>query len=108
MKFMNKLSDYWRDKKSTNLYVGKEIGNDRLKGEITSLNDNNMVIKILSIDDKYYDKYLDVGEYYPLSHYQFIHKSLTIWQIRPSSMKRQMTPFLLVWERGVGWKWTLK
>lgn len=108
MKFVKVIQDFVRGSKVPGLYVGKKIGDKRLRGEVISFNGYNMVMEIVSLDDKYYDEYLDSGGIYPLFRHQHMHKDLLIWEVQPTSMKRRVSPLLLMWEKGIGWRWSLK
>ena len=95
------------DAKMPNLFVGKIIENSHLQGEVISFDENNIQMKIIFINDKYYERYLDLGIIYPLfKHKQWIN-NLLLWEVEPKYMKRDTCQFLLQWEEDIGWSWDL-
>lgn len=89
------------------LFIGKEIGNSSLKGKIISFANYNIQMEIIKLNDKYYERYLDVGKVYPMFRHTYWNGNLLLWEVKPESMKRQVSQVLLQWEKDIGWSWDL-
>lgn len=99
------------DKKAPNLFVGKEIGDSTLKGRVISFDDNNIEMEIIKLNDPHgrYERYMDVGKRYPLFRHEYwtFERGLMLWEVKPESMKRDVSQILLQWEKDIGWNWDL-
>jgi hypothetical protein len=97
------------DEDAPNLFVGKLIGNSRLEGRVVSFDDNNIQMEITKINDKYFERYMDIGVIYPMFRHQHwtFERGLMLWEIVSSSMKRNVSQILLQWEDKIGWTWDL-
>ena len=95
------------DNEAPNLFVGKKIGCPRLEGEVISFDDDGMLIKITKVNDKYFERYVDVGQTYPLFAHKHWRGELLLWKVKSESMKRQVSQLLLQWEKEIGWNWDL-
>ena len=98
-----------QDQDAPNLFVGKLIGDNRLEGKVISFDENNIQMEITKIDDKYFERYMDVGKTYPMfrhEHWTF-ERGLMLWEVDPASMKRDVSQILLQWEEKIGWTWDL-
>ena len=95
------------DKNAPNLTIGKLIGNSRIEGKIISFDDDNIQIEITSVEDKYYQRYVDKGKTYPLFQHKYWTGDLLLWEVKPSAMKRDVSQLLLQWQKDIGWTWDL-
>lgn len=96
-----------KDADKPNLFVGKLIGNSKLEAKVLSFDDNNIEIQVTQLNDKYFERYLDVGGKYPLFRHQGWNGSLLLWEVDPDHMKRDVSQILLQWEENIGWTWDL-
>jgi len=98
-----------KDLKEPNLYVGKIIKSIMLSAEVVSFDDNNIIVRVLENDDKYMKRYVDVGKEYPLVRdtYWRLGGNILVWEIKPKSLKRNVSQVLLQWETEIGWTWDL-
>jgi len=99
------------DKDAPNLFLGKEIGDSTLKGKVISFDENNIEMEIIELNDKHgrFERYFDIGKRYPIFRHQHwtFERGLMLWEVEPSSMKRDVSQILLQWEEGIGWTWDL-
>lgn len=95
------------DKNEPNLFVGKLIGNSHLEGKVISFDDNSITVEITKLNDKYYERYVDLGKSYPLVRLKHWQGNLLMWEVDPQSMKRSVSQLLLQWEKNIGWTWDL-
>jgi hypothetical protein len=99
------------DRDAPNLYAGKIISDRNLEYEVISIEPdmNNMTVKVMRIDWDVLGRYLDVGNTYPVfkhkSEYFTEEKGMVIWEVEPTSMKRDVSQILLAWEKDIGWSW---
>lgn len=108
---VSKPSQDPEDLESTNLYVGKIIGNNNrgIEYEVIEINYTNIKIRILNIEDDHLKTYLDIGKVYSAFKHQFmvLDAKMQIWEIASRHMKRSSSQFFLSWEKGIGWGWEL-
>jgi hypothetical protein len=90
-----------------NLFVGKEIGNKMIMGKVVSFDENNIEMKIIKLDDEYFERYVNLGNTYPLFRHQYWNGDLFLWEVEPDSMKRQVSQILLQWKKEIGWSWDM-
>ncbi len=96
-----------QDNNGPNLFIGKLIGNSRLEGKIISFDTKNIIIEIIKLNDKIFEKYLDLNKTYSLFRHEWWTDNLIVWEIEPESMKRCVSQFILQWEKDIGWAWDL-
>lgn len=94
-----------------NLFVGKEIGDSTLKGKVISFDENNIQMQIIELNDKHgrFERYMDIGVTYPMFRHESwtFERGLMLWEVKPESMKRDVSQILLQWEEELGWTWDL-
>ena len=95
------------DLDNPNLYIGKEIGGLNIKGKVLSFDDSNIQMQIIMLDDELYERYFDLNHIYPLFKHEYWTGNLLLWEVEPSSMKRDFSQILLQWEKDIGWTWDL-
>lgn len=96
-----------KDLDAPNLFVGKLIGNSYLQGKVLSFDDNGIQIEVTALNNKYFERYLDLGGIYSLFQHKHWKSDLLLWEIDPKTMKRAVSQLLLQWEKEIGWTWDL-
>ena len=84
------------------------IGHDSLGVKILSVSDLELTVKVISLNDKYYERYLDLGKEYTLfKHKHACTDSMLLYEFTPNQMNRQVSQLLLYWFDGCGWSFEL-
>ena len=102
-----------RDINVPNLYVSKKIGDSTLQGEVIKYDDTVLTLKIIQLDDLYFDNYLEINKTYNLNRYTDkdwadYSADRMLWEIDDLSISKKGVKILLYWEKNIGWTWELE